>query len=98
MKHQSELSELINQLKILFVYKSGFLFYNQKKQRKASTLLEQIATILKTFDSNIKSEKNNIRNELTIIDSSSHEKKELIDIDSIDSRVRNVLKDNNIFS
>ena len=98
MKFSNELLELINHLKNLFAYKDEILLYNKKTQDKVNILLEQIATLTKTFDNTIKNEKSNIRNELTIIDTTTGERRELVDIDSIDERVKNVLKSNNMFS
>lgn len=98
MKESNELIDIINQLKNLFAYKDGILLYNKKTQNKANVLLEQIATLTKTFDNTIRNEKSNIRNELIITDTTTGERRELIDIDSIDERVKNVLKSNNMFS
>ena len=40
-----------------------------------------------TFDSNIKNERENIRNELTLVDTSTGEETMLVDIDSIDEPI-----------
>lgn len=98
MKKSNDLLDLINQLKNLFVYKDEILLYNEKTQAKANILLEQIATLTETFNNTIKNEKRKVRKELTITDTFTGERRELVDIDSIDGRVKNVLKGNNMFS
>ena len=98
MKKNIELSNLINQLKNIFVYDNGRLLYDEKKQFKANVLLQKILLLTGTFDSNIKNERENIRNELTLVDTSTGEETMLVDIDSIDERVKSVLSDNNLFS
>ena len=95
---KEELEDKINQLKNLFVYRNGILLYDRNTQDRASDLLIEIATITETFDKTIKKEKKNIENELVIMDSNTGEEIELVDTDSIDVRVRNVLEDNNVFS
>ena len=98
MKSYNELQDLINELKNLFVYKKEILTYNQQTHEKARLLLDRIASITKTYDNTIKNESSNIRDELTIIDSSTGEKINLIDIESMGNRVKNLLDDNNMFS
>lgn len=93
-----ELGVLINQLKNIFTSNNGKILYDKKAQDKVNHLLEKIANLSKTFENNIKNERRNIKDELTIIDTETGEKVELVDVNSISNRVRNILSKNNIFS
>ena len=72
--------------------------YDKKTQDKVNNLLEKIANLSKTFENNIKNERRNIKDELTIIDTETGEKIELVDVNSMTNRVKNILSKNNIFS
>ncbi len=93
-----ELGVLINQLKNIFTSNNGKILYDKKTQDKVNHLLEKIANLSKTFENNIKNERRNIKDELTIIDTETGEKVELVDVNSMSNRVKNILSKNNIFS
>ena len=98
MELYRELGALINQLKNIFISNNGKILYDKKTQDKVNILLAKIADLSKTFDNNIKNEKRNIKDELTIIDTKTGEKVELVNIKSMSNRVKNILSKNNIFS
>lgn len=93
-----KLGDLINQLKNIFTSNNGKILYDKKTQDKVNNLLEEIANLSKTFENSIKRERRNIKNELTIIDTKTGKKVELVDVNSMTNRVKNVLSKNNIFS
>lgn len=98
MNGKDKLFELVNQLKNLFIYHSGILKYNEKFQFEINELMNELGNFTGTFNINIKNETTNIRNELTIIDKKTGEKKELVNIESMAQRVKNVNNKNNIYS
>jgi len=98
MKVYRELGDLINQLKNIFAPHNGKILYDKKTQDKVNDLLGKIADLSKTLDNNIKNEKRNIKEELTIIDTKTGKKVALIDEKSMADRVKKILSKNNIFS
>jgi len=98
MELYRELGELINQLKNIFISNNGKIIYDKKTQDKVNNLLVKIAALSKSFDYNIKNEKRNIKDELTIIDTKTGEKVELVNINSMTDRVKNIFSKNNVFS
>ncbi|NLC48440.1 MAG: hypothetical protein GX758_03675 [Tenericutes bacterium] len=98
MDFDKKIDSLINQLKNIFTYNNGKLLYSSQMQLKADLLLKEIATISKTFDTGIKNEEKNIEEFLTITDKITNKRVQLISIDSMADRVKNVLEKQNVFS
>lgn len=98
MNNKERIFSLVNQLKNLFVYNSGLLQYNNKTQLEVNSIMNELAILTDTFNKNIKNETSNIKNELVIIDENTGKKKELIDIEDMSLRVKNINSKNNMFS
>lgn len=98
MDNKKEIFGIMNQLKNLFCYNSEILLYNEKIQDKVNQLMSELGTITGTFDDEIKKETSNIKKELTIIDKETGERRELINVESMEHRVKNINNKNNIHS
>ena len=96
--NDNKIKDNIKKLKSLFIYNKQVLIYNKNIQEEANKYLEEIATLSGYFDKSIQKEKKFIQNNMTIIDKITGQKVELIESKTIDSRIKEVLKDNNMYS
>lgn len=88
----------INRLKnIFFTYNDKFI-YNSRTQEKVNLLLDEICKLSGVYDTSAKKEKENILQELSFIDTTTGEKINLVNIDSMKKRTESVLEQNNLFS
>ena len=88
----------VENIKKRFTYKRTILDYNAGSQAYISTYLEEISKELGIFDEQAKYERDNIDLDLTIVDTKTGEKISLVDIDSLDKRISDVLKENNQYT
>lgn len=74
------------------------LIWTNIKQDKLNEKITIIADITKIFFEQSEREKNNIKSDLTIIDTPTGKEIPLVDISSMNKRVKNILANNDIFS
>lgn len=92
-----EVRQTINDLKGCFVYNKNRLIYSERTQEKVSEYLLKLCDLVGYFDKSIKKEREAIKSELYYIDENG-EKVDLVNIESMKSRVRSVLEDNTMFT
>ena len=100
IEEKQKINDLIIEIEKPFIknIEKKNLIWTNIDQDKINEKIAVLADITKIFFEQSEKERNNIKSDLTIIDSVTRKEIQLIDINSMNKRVRNIFDNNDIFS
>jgi hypothetical protein len=98
-KNMDKLDSLISEITDLFISRGiSKQIYTNVEQDIISRNLTEISRIVGSFDKQKKNEKRNIEEDLSIVDSQTGKRVNLVDIDRMNNAVEHVLEENDIYA